>query len=642
MLSWLKKATINWLSLGSQLAHTLASTDDVQGGDTISVDMKHAVPIPQRPTGIGLKRMRGYEYVYWNTGNVYNREKMKTISHTVSIGKTVPGSDNMMYPNDNFKKYFPEEAKVAEDALMEAEEALEEAAEEANKGYGTFVYEASSCFVGTHILFEKIVSELHLDKILEKVFGNDSKFILDLATFQIIEESNEGWEYPAYAGRHAIFTDGMRAYGDSYVSKFLEKRISEDQILLFLQLWNKERDHDKKIYVSYDSTNMNCQSGEVEMCEYGAAKDDSSKEIIPFAIAYDLTDRLPLMYEIYSGSINDVSQVEMTIEKMHQYYYNNLAFIIDRGYFSKRNIKFFDEKHYGFIIMVKGYKKLVRELVKQVRGTFELDQNHFIKKYDLYGITVEHPLTDDENDKKNRYFHIYYSPYQFGCEHDKLMNKIDRYERTLTRNISKDYSPTKEMVKYFNITYDIGDPECIAAISRKTAVIEDELRYNGYFVLISSEEPSALRAITLYKSRDISEKLFRAEKSYLGNITMKGHTTECVEAKYFISFIALIIRNEFYTKLQDLAIKEGIAGNFMTVQGAKFELQRIELVRNEYFEYHLDRALTKKAKLIFKAIGLSYTDVRNKINELCNELNKLARNDKRKSISNKAKQGHAN
>jgi len=54
-----------------------------------------------------------------------------------------------------------------------------------------------------------------------------------------------------------------------------------------------------------------------------------------------------------------------------------------------------------------------------------------------------------------------------------------------------------------------------------------------------------------YNSRDASEKLFRGDKSYLGNRSYRLHSTESVENKIFIEFVALIIRNKIYTFLKD-------------------------------------------------------------------------------------------
>lgn len=85
-----------------------------------------------------------------------------------------------------------------------------------------------------------------------------------------------------------------------------------------------------------------------------------------------------------------------------------------------------------------------------------------------------------------------------------------------------------------------------------------------YFVIITSEKMTAAQALELYKSRDASEKLFRGDKSYLGNKSFRVHTSESVQAKIFIEFVALIIRSRLYTCLKEQMQKSG-KKNYMTV-----------------------------------------------------------------------------
>lgn len=83
-------------------------------------------------------------------------------------------------------------------------------------------------------------------------------------------------------------------------------------------------------------------------------------------------------------------------------------------------------------------------------------------------------------------------------------------------------------------------------------MIRAELDLCGYFVIISSEKMDAKKAITLYKNRDASEKVFRADKSYLGNNCLRVASEEAASNKIFI---ALIIRCKLYTALKDKAVE---------------------------------------------------------------------------------------
>ena len=81
-------------------------------------------------------------------------------------------------------------------------------------------------------------------------------------------------------------------------------------------------------------------------------------------------------------------------------------------------------------------------------------------------------------------------------------------------------------------------------------IANEELRLCGYFCIISSEEMTAKEALELYKSRDASEKLFRADKSFLGNKSMRVQSDEALGGKLLIGFVAMIIRNRMYTKIK--------------------------------------------------------------------------------------------
>lgn len=73
----------------------------------------------------------------------------------------------------------------------------------------------------------------------------------------------------------------------------------------------------------------------------------------------DKTNRVPLFYEEYPGSITDVSQFTFMVDKVIEYGYKKIGFILDRGYFNKEYIRHMDENDYSFIIMCKGCKALV-------------------------------------------------------------------------------------------------------------------------------------------------------------------------------------------------------------------------------------------------------------------------------------------
>jgi transposase len=487
-----------------------------------------------------------------------------------------------MYPNGNYLKFFPDA----------------ELPEESDRT------DRSSCLrVGAVLIIRRIINNYKLDAMISRIIGRDSGLFLDLVAYSIIAENNAGQYYPDYAYNHPLSTDDMKLYSDAKVSDFLNS-ITVNQSIAFLNEWNDARDHRERIYISYDSTNKSCQAGDVEIAEFGHSKDGQDKPVFNYSIAYDRNNKEPLFYEEYPGSIVDVSQLQYMLEKAAGYGYKRVGFILDRGYFSKENIHYMDKCGYDFVIMVKGMKRFVNEIINENKGGFEESRINSIRAYKASGMTVKRQLFP--SDKEERYFHIYYSSRKYAFEREKLEAKIDRMARYLKKHEGKSVAIADGFDKYFDLLYyHKGQEDQKFMYGReRNDVIDREIRLCGYFVIITSRKMTAKEALTLYKSRDESEKLFRGDKSYLGNRSLRVQSDESINAKIFIEFVALIVRNKIYTCLKDAMIENDKKANYMTVPAAIKELEKIEMIRQLDNKYRLDHAVTAKQKEILKAFGV--------------------------------------
>lgn len=559
------------------------------------------VKIPSDSAGITRKKIKGTTYIYYSYEHNYSSEKGYTVPKSTSIGKCTDDEPDLMYPNTNFLKFFPSEE-------------LPETKGGAHR---------SGCLrIGTYLVLRRIIAEYHLDEMIGNIIGKNSGLFLDLAVYSIIAENNAGQYYPDYAFNHPLFTDRMKIYSDSKVSAFINS-ITGDQSRAFLDEWNEKQDHSQKIYISYDSTNKNCQAGDIDFVEYGHPKEDTGAPVINYSVAYDRNNAKPLYYEDYPGSIVDVSQLQYMLEKAGGYGYKNVGFILDRGYFSKENIHYMDKYGYEFVIIMKGMKELVKSLVLEVKGTFEEDRRYSIRDYKVSGITVKKQLYP--SDEKERYFHIFYNDRKRSSEHEAIEAKIDRMAECLHKHEGTKYEiKGSGFAKYFDlIYYNKGKKDEKFMYGRELCdVINEEIRLCGYFVIITSEKMTAAQALELYKSRDASEKLFRGDKSYLGNKSFRVHTSESVHAKIFIEFVALIIRSRFYTCLKEQMQKNG-KKNYMTVPAAIRELEKIELIRQSDREYRMDYAVTATQKEILKAFNMTAANIRTQASVMNEDLMKI-------------------
>ena len=61
------------------------------------------------------------------------------------------------------------------------------------------------------------------------------------------------------------------------------------------------------------------QAGNIEMVEFGHAKDDKNLPVFNYLIVYDTYNREPLFYEQYPGSIIDISQLQFMQENVSEF-----------------------------------------------------------------------------------------------------------------------------------------------------------------------------------------------------------------------------------------------------------------------------------------------------------------------------------
>ena len=548
------------------------------------------VKIPVVKGKIITKKKGGATYILYQYGSEYNSEKQYAVPQRAIVGKVSDADPALMFPNEKFQIYFPD---------VELSDEL------------PYAYRSCCLRIGSYVIIQKVLDEYKLRPMLYKRFGKDTGLILDLVAYLVVEEDNAGQYYPDFAFTHPLFSEKMTIYSDIKVCRLL-KSMTKDQCIGFLDDWNKNRDHKSRIYISYDSTNKNSEAGDIDIVEFGKAKDDKGLPVFNLSIAMDKTNRVPLFYEEYPGSITDVSQFTFMVDKVIEYGYKKIGFILDRGYFSKENINYIDNNDYTFIIMCKGCKALVSSLILEKRDTFETKRKSSIRSYKVYGTTVTARLYED--DAKDRYFHIYYNPSKQAAEREQLEQKIDKYRQFLEKNFDTDTKFSKTYHEYFYLHYN--KKGIFVGADERSDVIERELKLCGYFCIITSENMTASQALIQYKGRDISEKLFRDDKTFIGSRSERVQSSQSMSSKIFIEFVALIVRNRIYNLLKEQMIRMEARQKYMTVPSAIRELEKIEMVRRNGGSYKLDHAVTRTQKIILSSFGLDETSIRKSAGEI--------------------------
>ena len=544
--------------------------------------------VVERPKGTKIYRQRECQYVYYVTGKEYKKDKQYVVESRVCIGKMI--DEKNMNPNDNYYIYY-EMAGGEDEILPRHSDAIQ---------------------IGAPVLLKSIMDDLKITELLETIHGTETmNLIRDIVSYMIIRGTSTMQHFGDYSWGH--YVQAIKAWDDSKISEFFKNDIDYAQIETFIVKWNEIQPERSGIYISYDSTNMNTTSEGIDMAEFGHAKDDPEEEQVNISYAVNHENATPLFYEMYPGSIIDNSQCTYMVDRAKEYGYKNIGLILDRGYFSIKNIKYFDAKGYDFLMMVKANSKVVAEKIKEnTMPLMTAKAKYFLPNHEVYAVTKTGTIGDDS---LVRYFHIYYDNVRAGQEKNEYLKQLEVKENHVKKRVEEKIRRKEDMTSYeklFKLKYDNNG--YLQSYKRNEKKIQEELDKLGFFVIITSKEMTAGEALDIYRKRDSVEKIFRMLKTGLEYDTFRVHSQPSLESKTYVLFIASIVRNYLYQGLRTVAAKEKNKKNY-TVPAAI----SITIVKNSKDKYIRRYGLTAKQKKIFSQFNLGESD----LNRVTNELNLL-------------------
>lgn len=532
--------------------------------------MKSYKPVELPSRTVTVKSKSGI-YVYLTQKVEYSSELKCSRPKRIAIGKL--NEDGLLVPNQNYFELYGQNVEL-----------------EISPERGDYIS------VGPEIVVDAIAKKTQLNDILESVFPGQADKILDIATYMVMSENNTMQYFEDYGYCHSLFNKDN--FSDSTIGKLLEELKIKDMDL-FIRAWVKVHAQ-KDIYISYDSTNMNCVAGNLELAEYGHAKDNEELPQVNVSLGYNQTDNVPLFYSVYPGSIIDNTECTKMIERANHYGCSDVGFILDRGYFSIKNIRYFEDHGYDYVLMTKGNAAFVKEAVLECGALLKNGYSNYIDEHELYGMTIEKDLFKTG---KKEYIHVYYNGLQAEREKIQINSRYKKMDDVLDEKIEKKLQrkeDVKQYESYYKVKFD--DNGYLMSYARRENKIKEIINQAGYFVIVTSKEMSATEALDVYRDRDAVEKIFRMEKSYLGFDVFRVHSTAKLESKVFISFVALIIRNEIYQSLKSLYKKNR---KEYTVPKVLRELERLGITKLSDNKYYIRYNLTNKQKRILQSLEIS-------------------------------------
>ena len=440
--------------------------------------------------------------------------------------------------------------------------------------------------IGLYAALLGILSKLGLYDLLVHFYDTKiANAIIDYATCTIVTGKNAALKLEQFSSS-SLFHFGDKPYDDSWISKFLSKKLDHNTNELFKLSWIKQCFNLKitETWLSIDGSNCDCDAKEVDEAKYTKnSKSGSGKPVIAYiwAVCAEGPFRgMPLAYEVNCGNMPDCKQQQTMATLLGKNGINVKGTLFDRGFCDRKDIEQLRSLKFDYVLMLRkdlhGYKRVFNQYAEEIH---EHSRYMISTEGNLFGATAKFKIFARSSEEST--IGLYYSTIS-GCSRgnelrskvavagQEIINKLNELNLSQQEtgqdhddaDAEKDGEPEVEislppiqgdLKKYLSISQSEDGSyhlEC------NCDLLDQDSGHLGYWSLASSLPLSAKELYDKYKLRDSSETQFAILKTQLGNETMRGHSTENDEGRFFIAFIASIIRSCFMQACAELGYSD--------------------------------------------------------------------------------------
>jgi transposase len=440
---------------------------------------------------------------------------------------------------------------------------------------------------GAYYVLSAIAEGIGLTALLQEVFPELWRRLLTCAFFEVSEKRPL---YLCEAWSESTQTETREILSSQRISELLKEiGNQEHKRLEFFRSWAKHRAEQE--YIAFDITSISSYSQLIEAVEYGYNRDGEDLPQINLGMLFGQTSLLPVFYTVYQGSIRDVATLHNMMAFAEHLDLRQVRYVMDKGFFSARNVAEMLEKRLQFHLSVPFTTSLARQLVDDFETEIARPPHSFLINGDiLYGLrsktavegraVMAHLIFDERKrlDGKERFL--------------KQLIEVETWIRD-GRDM-EDHLQMRRLKKYLRISRS-GKRLLIRRDEKKIA---EALRHKGYLIILSNCTRDPQDAVQLYRAKDAVERAFDNMKNELDVKRLRVHSDDAMRGRLFVAFLSLILYSWIDKRMRD----KGLYATYTQEQLFR-ELKRIKVVELSE-ERTLLTELSRKQKDILKALGI--------------------------------------
>lgn len=478
-----------------------------------------------------LDKRSGITYVYESV-SYWDKEKKQGRSKRTLVGRLDPVSGEIV-PTDGRGK-------------RRGQKVLEQPAKQGPVP----AVKTDRLFFGATYLLDQIGKLSGVAEDLKTCFPNHYKQILSIAYYLILEDQTPLFRFKKWGKLH------RHPYGkeiSSQRSSELFQSVTEESKMKFFRLQGKRRV--EKEYWAYDSTSVSSYSESLRQVRYGKNKDGESLPQLNLALLFGEESGLPFYYRKLAGNVPDVKTIRELLRDLDILGYSKIKLVMDRGYYSADNMNALFKAHLKFLCGSSTALSFAKQYIREIGGKKD-HYTYYNSQLELYVFSKtiawdyeqERPYKGDVIQGERRmYLHLYYNPEKSADDGKAFNRRLDKLKEELLSG-RRNPAHEKDCQKYFEIK---ETPKRGISLSVKQEAIDAASERYGFFVLVSNEVKDPVRAIQLYRMRDVVEKAFWNVKERLNLRRTLVSSESSLEGKFFVEFVALIYLSYLKKKMEE-------------------------------------------------------------------------------------------
>lgn len=388
---------------------------------------------------------------------------------------------------------------------------------------------ATAKIVGASIVLDTITERLGLRGLLKSCFPKEHDQILTMA-YYLTSKGTPLSHCGTWCKGHAHPLGEVLT--DQRISEIL-RSITMDGKQTFLNRWMRKALEDD--YLCYDITSVSSYSEFNEYIKYGHNRDNEKLPQLNLAMLFGQNSGLPVYFERMPGNITDVTTLNNLLETFKALEIKAFNYVMDKGFYSKKNVDKLFASHVKFTVAVPLNNKWVQHAIDEIYTVIHSPEG--CRKVDEEILYVHSRLYPWGKDNRCCYLHLYYNAHKRADAVDQFNERLVNYKEELESG--KLVLEHQEAYDEFFVVKTT--PKRGTKVTYNTEAVSQYInRYAGFQAILTNGIKDPVKALQIYRDKDVVEKCFSDLKNQLDMKRLRMHSSATADGRLFVQFIALI------------------------------------------------------------------------------------------------------